>query len=138
MNLDAPAPLQCTPGALQRLDTQDLDAVQALLDTCLRTLLDPTLWAWAIGLTLLFTAIGGLIGWLRGRPIAGLVWGAALGPIGWLVVALLPARTIDCPECAHPNHTGAKRCGHCGVDLQRAARTTARSRLRAARNDGGR
>jgi hypothetical protein len=47
---------------------------------------------------------GGLVGWLignfvKGRPIAGLVWGLVLGPPGWLVLLMLYPGAIPCPHC---------------------------------------
>ena len=44
--------LECTFGALENLDQTDPDAVQALLDACTKALLTPSLWYWAIGLTI--------------------------------------------------------------------------------------
>ena len=46
-----------------------------------------------------------LLGWLigarvKGRPLLGFVWGAALGPPGWLVVLLFYGGAIRCPSCA--------------------------------------
>jgi len=38
-----------------------------------------------------FGAIGWLIGQRKGRPVAGLLWSMVLGPIGWLLMFLLPA-----------------------------------------------
>ena len=44
--------LECTLAALAKVDQTDPDAVQALLQTCIGTLLDPTLWEWVLALTL--------------------------------------------------------------------------------------
>jgi hypothetical protein len=41
-------------------------------------------------------AIGALV---KGRPVAGLVWGM-LGPPGWLVVLLFYGGALRCPNCA--------------------------------------
>ena len=41
-------------------------------------------------------AIGALFGKRKGRQLAGFLWGAILGPIGWLVVFLGP--TIEPPK----------------------------------------
>jgi predicted amidophosphoribosyltransferase len=67
--------------------------------------------------------------------VAGVVWAAVLGPIGWIVVALGKSKLPLCPECGKGNHTGAKSCRHCGVDLRKAVRRTARSRLKGADSD---
>ena len=38
----------------------------------------------------LAAGIGLFIGGLKNRPIAGMIWGALLGPIGWLLVYFGP------------------------------------------------
>jgi hypothetical protein len=81
-------------------------------------LLDPQLWAWAIGITVACAAVGALIGVTRGRWLAGLIWGAALGPIGWVVIALSKPNLPQCPQCARSNPSNARRCRHCGGNLQ--------------------
>jgi ribosomal protein L40E len=129
--------LACTLAELSRLDTSDLDAVMQMNEACLRVLLDPTLWAWMIGLTLVSVAGGAWIGWIKGRVVAGVVWAALLGPIGWIIVALGKSKLPICSECGKANHAGAKTCRHCGVDLQKARQRTARSRLRGAESDVG-
>lgn len=45
-----------------------------------------------------------LIGWaigaqVKGRPVAGLLWGMT-GPPGWLVVLLFYGSAVRCPNCA--------------------------------------
>jgi len=122
--------LECTFGALENLDQTDPDAVQALLDACTQALLAPSLWYWAIGLTIGGALVGALLGAMKGRWLWGLIWGAALGPIGWIVVVLSKASQPLCPECAKPNPPGLKRCRYCGVDLSVAAARSSRSRLR--------
>lgn len=118
----------CTLSALAGVDQADPEAVRALLQTCVATLLDPGLWAWALVLTLACGAIGALIGRYRGRWLAGLLWGALLGPIGWVVIALSRPVSAGCPECGQPNAAPAARCRHCGVDLGEAVRRSERSR----------
>ena len=95
--------LECTFGSLSKVDQTDPEAVQALLQSCVDTLLSPSLWGWAIALTLICAVIGALIGRSKGRWLAGFVWGAALGPIGWIVIAvskreprLCPVRVVVC------------------------------------------
>lgn len=122
----------CTFAALARLDRNDLDAVQAMLDSCIGILLDVKLWALATGLTLACAAIGAAIGYVKGRWLAGLVWGAALGPIGWVVAVLMRSGLVECPECAARNQPHARRCRRCGVDIATAASRTARSEMRRA------
>ncbi|MGA9342558.1 MAG: hypothetical protein WBV61_09545 [Rhodanobacteraceae bacterium] len=90
--------LECSFSALASVDQTDPAAVQQLLDQCVATLLDPTLWAWAIGLNLACGVIGALLGWRKHRWVAGLVWGLALGPIGWLVIVLAKPATGSSPD----------------------------------------
>ncbi|HET6554726.1 MAG TPA: hypothetical protein VFG49_14455 [Dyella sp.] len=40
--------------------------------------------------SLVFVAVGALLGWWRGRVVEGVVWAAVLGPIGWFVVLARP------------------------------------------------
>ena len=49
-------------------------------------------WAAMFWWSLLFVAIGALLGWWRGRLREGIVWAAALGPFGWLVILAIPRR----------------------------------------------
>jgi len=130
--------LECTFGALTQLDQTDPDAVKALLDQCTATLLDPVVWGWALGITLGCAVIGALIGLAKGRWFAGLLWGAALGPIGWVVMALSKSNLIECPECGRRNPPDARVCLHCGIDFRKYAGTTSRSRLKAQDRPGGR
>ncbi|MBO9662788.1 zinc ribbon domain-containing protein [Dokdonella sp.] len=120
----------CTLSALTSLDQTDPDAVQALLQTCIESLFDPMLWEWALAITVACAVIGALIGKAKGRWLAGLLWGAALGPIGWLIVALSKSGFVECPDCGQPNAPSAKVCRHCGVDVRRASQRSERSRLK--------
>lgn len=123
----------CTFEALANLDQTDPDAVQAMLQACVDSLLDPGLWKWALAITLACAVVGALIGNAKGRWLAGLIWGAVLGPIGWLVVALSKSGFVECSECGQSNAPAAKVCRHCGIDLRKAALQSQRSRLK--RND---
>lgn len=123
--------LECNFAALSKLDASDPVAIADLLDRCTAMLLDPVLWSWLIGITVASGVVGALIGWIKGRWLAGLVWGLVLGPIGWLVVALLPSGMQECPECGRRNQPGAKVCRHCGLHFDTFAQQTQRSRLRA-------
>ena len=123
--------LECTFASLSKVDQADPEAVQALLQSCIDTLLSPTLWEWAIVLTLICGAVGALIGRAKGRWLAGFVWGAALGPIGWIIIAVAKREARECPECGRRNPPGAKVCHGCGIHFQKYASQTTRSRLKA-------
>ena len=85
--------------------------MQALLQACVDTLLDPALWEWALVLTLICAVIGALIGCVKGRWLAGFIWGAALGPIGWIVIALSKSTIARMPRMRPAQPAGdAKVC----------------------------
>ena len=98
---------------------------------CLKVLLDPTLWAWMTAFTVVSIAGGALIGRVKGRMTAGIIWAAVLGPIGWIIVGLGRSNLQACPECAKPNQPDAIVCRQCGANLKRSMQRTARSRLKA-------
>jgi ribosomal protein L40E len=113
--------------AYTSLNAADPDSVQAAMDTCTGVLLDPTVWKWAIGITIGCALVGLLIGFARGRWLAGLLWGAALGPIGWVIVLLSKSEQVECPDCGYGNVPRAKACRKCGVNLKVAATRSTRS-----------
>ncbi len=123
--------LACTLKSLSAIDTTDPEALQALLQTCTDKLLNPSLWEWAIVLTLICAGIGALIGRSKGRWLAGFVWGAALGPIGWIVIAVAKREPRLCPECGRKNPVDAKVCHGCGIQFRKYASQTTRSRLKS-------
>lgn len=47
-------------------------------------------WAAMFWWSLLFVAVGALLGWWRGRLFEGIVWAWVLGPIGWIVILFRP------------------------------------------------
>lgn len=53
-------------------------------------LMDMLPWAALFWWNVAFVVVGALIGWWKGRLLEGIVWGAVLGPIGWIVVLLRP------------------------------------------------
>jgi DNA-directed RNA polymerase subunit RPC12/RpoP len=73
--------------------------------------------------------VGGLIGATRNNVGSGVVWGALLGPIGWIIVLCLDNRP-RCWQCKEPVNPGARRCPHCGYDGASRADSTA-SRVQA-------
>jgi len=62
-------------------------------------------------------AVGGVIGASRNNQIIGVVLGALLGPIGWILVLFMDERA-KCPECQVPLAAGALRCRRCGFELK--------------------
>jgi hypothetical protein len=65
-------------------------------------------------------AIGAAIGEAKGRPGLGAVLSLLVGPIGWLVVAMLPSAQEAgplCPHCGGVTVSGAAVCKNCGRDL---------------------
>src|SRR6266403_2493019 len=63
--------------------------------------------------------VGALIGKYRGRLDSGVIWAALLGPIGWLVVALMEDMRPKCIECGGVVVQGARKCLHCGSPIER-------------------
>jgi len=70
-----------------------------------------------IGGLLLSAAIGLAIGQSKGRPVAGLIWGFLVGPLGWLLVAIGPNMKPKCPHCGGEIVEGASKCKNCGSDI---------------------
>ena len=77
-------------------------------------------------LWVVFTLVGALIGQQKGRTGFGACMGFLLGPIGWLIVALMSPNEQElkrrnpgpkqkkCPECAELVMADAKVCRYCG------------------------
>jgi hypothetical protein len=112
--------MACDFSALTNLDPTDPDAAQRLLEQCTQTLADPTLWFWAIVLTVVCAAVGALIGKYKNAVVRDAVLGAALGPIGWIISLLLPVQKPkpSCPQCRKPVDDGDAHCRHCGAKLR--------------------
>lgn len=77
-------------------------------------------------LLVLFATVGYAIGDARGRWALGFWLGLLLGPIGWILTALLagPAQPenndgplVKCPECLGEVPALARKCRHCGSVL---------------------
>jgi len=67
----------------------DMDAPDAYLHIVLN-LMAMMPWAALFWWNLAFVAVGALLGWWRGKLLAGVIWALVLGPIGWIVVLFSP------------------------------------------------
>jgi hypothetical protein len=67
----------------------DLDAPGAFWQVFFN-LLNMLPWAAMFWWSLLFVAVGLLLGWWRGRIVEGVLWAWVLGPIGWIVILAKP------------------------------------------------
>ncbi len=83
------------------------------------TELDGGLLVW-VGVMFFFILVGWAIGRTRGRGDAGAALGL-LGPVGWIIAALLPEEGRRCPECRGVVPQEARRCKHCGVECDTAS-----------------
>src|SRR6266853_1060083 len=61
--------------------------------------------------------IGYKIGKMKGQGQAG-AWLGLLGPVGWIIAALLPQQGPKCPQCLGIVPHGARKCLHCGSEIQ--------------------
>ena len=81
----------------------------------------------AILIAIVAPIIGILIARAKGRSeLGGCTLGCLLGPLGWLILALLPSRVEHgippsearrCPYCAETIRAAATVCRFCGRDL---------------------
>ena len=74
-------------------------------------------WTLLIALTVLGIVGGGLIGWRRGTFWRDVALGAALGPLGWVVSFVMPARVRTCLACGRRNASARTTCASCGDAL---------------------
>jgi DNA-directed RNA polymerase subunit RPC12/RpoP len=88
--------------------------------------MDDTGFLVAVGVTAIICGlIGRTIGERKGRAEAGFIFGALLGPIGILIIAVGPdvkaeqaaLRAKKCPACKGSVPDDARKCMHCGEDL---------------------
>ncbi len=65
-------------------------------------------------------AIGAFCGSFKRNSLYGFLLGALIGPLGWIVVLLLPTKGPLCPSCKAAYNPGATRCCHCGSEIIRS------------------
>ena len=68
-------------------------------------------------MSLFSVLVGALIGKHKGRIASGFVWSLLLGPLGWLIVALMKDLRPKCSECGGVVVSGARKCKNCGATL---------------------
>lgn len=72
--------------AMQGVDPDSPDAFLRIFINLMAAMPWAALFWWSI----VFVVVGALLGWWRGRLVEGIVWAAALGPLGWIVVLVRP------------------------------------------------
>ncbi|GEM_PF-2168068 len=70
---------------------------------------------WIILWAIICGGIGGTIGSSKGRAFAGFFWGALLGPIGWLLIAVGPNMIFKCKQCGIEVAEGREMCRQCAI-----------------------
>ena len=63
--------------------------------------------------------VGLVIGQFKNKPTTGFLLGLLLGPIGWLIMAVIPNSGPKCPACKGVINSGATKCVNCGSSLER-------------------
>jgi hypothetical protein len=58
--------------------------------------------------------VGYFIGRSKGTPQRGAIVGGILGPLGWLIMLMLPNIRPICPYCKGYIVEGAQKCKNCG------------------------
>jgi hypothetical protein len=112
--------MSCDLNALNALDPTEPDQATQLLQECTHTLMNPTLWFWAIALTVVGAVVGAWIGKRKNAVTRDTLLGAMLGPIGWIISLALPAAKPKsaCPACKREVDAGDAHCRHCGAKLK--------------------
>jgi len=109
----------CDFSALNSIDPGDPEQAARLLDECTQALIDPTLWIWALAITVVGALVGAFIGKYKHAIVRDAILGAALGPIGWIISLCLPVPkpAPRCPACRREVAAGDAHCRHCGAKL---------------------
>jgi hypothetical protein len=110
--------MTCDLSALSKVqDAGDPEQAAELLAECTAVLADPSLWIWAIVFTIVCGVVGALIGRHKNAIARDTMLGLLLGPIGWVISLILPARTPQpkCAACGKPVDAGDRHCRHCGA-----------------------
>lgn len=76
-----------------------------------------------LGGALVSAGIGAVIGNFKRQSQAGFWLGLLLGPIGWIIVMLMPETGRQCPECKGGVPNDARKCRHCGSSLTSQSQT---------------
>ena len=63
--------------------------------------------------------VGYFLGESKNRAALGCCLGLALGPLGWLILIVIPDPGPKCPHCLSRVNSGATKCKHCGSDLRK-------------------
>ncbi len=72
----------------------------------------------ALGWWLLFAAVVGAIGAVKGRPGLGCALGLLLGPVGLVILLVMSGTLRDCPHCSALISRVAPVCSRCGRRLR--------------------
>ena len=111
--------MACDFSALNNIDPGDPEQAARLLEECTQALTDPTLWIWALAITVVGAMGGALIGRYKHAVVRDAILGAALGPIGWVISLCLPVPkpAPRCAACQAEVSAGDLHCRRCGAKL---------------------
>jgi hypothetical protein len=95
---------------------------------------------------LIFVVAGALFGSRKGRPLLGTLLGLFLGPVGVVIIYLVPPTDVTrvrrplglitgCPWCGEPIRSDSRICAHCFQRLTPSGRSGVGDELRAHQPD---